>query len=54
MGQKSGWNREKRVSEKKAKGGKREESECLFRAQNALKVQSFCGPEKGCNALRYV
>jgi hypothetical protein len=46
MGQKSGWNREKRVSEKKAKGGKR--------AQNALKVQSFCGPEKGCNALRYI
>lgn len=29
MGQKSGWNRQKRVSEKKAKGGKKEETVCL-------------------------
>lgn len=41
LGQKSGCNREKWVSEKKTKGGKREETVCLFRINTALKGSRF-------------
>lgn len=49
LGQKSGSNREKWVSEKRAKGGKREETDCLFRTKNCLEGQSFGGPEQDRN-----
>lgn len=51
LGQKSGWNREKWMSEKKAKGGKREETVCLFRTKHCLEEQSFGGPEQDRNAM---
>jgi len=51
LGQKSEWNREKWVSEKKAKGRKREETGCLFRTKNYLDRQSFGGPEQDRNVV---
>jgi hypothetical protein len=39
------------MSEKKAKGGKREETVCLFRTKHCLEEQSFGGPEQDRNAM---
>jgi len=49
--QKSGWNREKWVSEEKAKGGEREKTICLFRTKSCLEGQSFGGPEQYHNVM---